>query len=508
MTSQFFECFEDEVEYRQQEEQRAAKTRASKEKEQLNIQANLNSKVASAGEALSSAERLASDRSFFQLHELLPKRLADACQIMQQSLPVDTLSTVLPLLAGYSGLLRLNTRIAKSYDYSVVCNLYVALVCISGGSKSPTKQRLIDDPAKNVVKRYREAYVQELEQWKASNDEGKKAKQPEPIQYWAHLTDYSTPALTRQLVISEAKGLGQLIIRDELSGLLSAVDADTKSGSGTGEAQLLEAYDGSAYYSIRIEAGSRCYESCHLSIYGNIQPEALRKLINDDDSKGKFARFLFVQLPARVVNYEDDDPSDEEQDAWNHAQQVLRDYADELHALKPRHYSFSAEARKVFNRWWEMHQRRVHMPLTPPVTRSLLGKASANAIRLAGMLHLVRVVAGEVSKTDQIEITTVRNAMAIVDQLLKETEAFHEEEQTPMLKLMRHVHILSWNQGEPRNVDHQYARDKGGRDMRRGDACSASAFKEAIDGLELRGYGEVVPIGKRFAYRASRAMAS
>lgn len=462
----------------------------------------------SASEAISQAEQLHKGRASFSLENLLPENLARACRVMQKSLPVDTLSTVLPLLAGYSGLLKLGTRAAKSHDFHVPCNLYVAVVCISGGCKSPTMQRLIEDPAKEIRRDAREDYRRQLANWEEEHGSEKSKKSPKLVQYFPHLTDYSTAALTQSLVNSEQRKLGQLLIRDELSGLLSAVDADTKKGSGTGEAQLLEAYDGGGHYSIRIEAGSRCYDSCHLSVYGNIQPEALRELINNDDSKGKFARFLFVQLPTGVIRYEDDDPTDEEIAAWNHAKSVLQEYAEKMYKMPPRHYSFEAEARRLFNRWWEQHQKRINMPYTPAVIRSLLGKASANALRVAGMLHLTQVVAGEVAPYDRIKTTTVRNAMAIVDQLLAETEAFHEEEQTPMLMLMRHIHKLSWNEGSVIQVDQQHARDKGGRAMRKSDACTASAFREAVEALEIRGYGLVQTFGRRVTYTAARAMAS
>jgi hypothetical protein len=148
------------------------------------------------------------------------------------------------------------------------------------------------------------------------------------------------------------------------------------------------------------------------------------------------------------------------------------------------------------------------MPYTAPVIRSLLGKASANALRLTGLLHLMKVATEEVGPYDQVSATTALSAMAIVDQLLAETEAFHEEEETPMLLLMRHIHKLSWNNGEAIPVNQQYAKDKGGRAMRKNNDCSAGAFKEAVEALELRGYGVVEQHGKRLEYTATRLMAS
>jgi hypothetical protein len=44
--------------------------------------------------------------------------------------------------------------------------------------------------------------------------------------------------------------------------------------------------------------------------------------------------------------------------------------------------------------------------------------------------------------------------------------------------------------------------------MRKNNECSAAAFKEAVEALELRGYGVVEHGSKRGAYTASRNMAS
>jgi hypothetical protein len=387
--------------------------------------------------------------------------------------------------------------------------LYLALVCISGGGKSPTKQRLIDMPASEIKSDQHRHYKRIRENWRQEQaGKPKNERTPEPIRYMPHLTDITPAALTQHLVHSEELGLGQLLIRDELSGLLSAVEVDTRSGSGTGEAQFLEAYDGGGYYSIRVEAGSRCYESCHLSVYGNIQPEALRQLINGEDSKGKFARFLFVQLPTRLVTYKDEDPTDEELASWNHAEEVLKDYASRIFREPPRHYRLSQEARAKFNRWWEQHQKRINLPFTPPIVRSLLGKASANALRVAGLLHLMRVVANEVEPQRTISEATTLNAINIVDQLLAETEAFHEEAETPQLLLMRHIHAVSWNDGAPIPITQQTARNKGGRAMKKENHCSAEKFKEAALQLQLRGYGKTESNGRRMQYLATRAMAA
>ena len=445
--------------------------------------------IASAGELLDISERLADGRKLFSIHGLLPAELADAVELLQRPLPTDDLSAVIALLTGYSGLLKLGTRVASSINYSVPANLFAAMVMHSGGAKTAVKRALVDDPAHDIRRDAAREHRRAVEAWQAEDRKERSPKQPPAV--FPHLSDYTPAALSMQLQHNETLGLGQLIIRDEMSGLLQAITNDAQQGSGTAEAQLLETFDGDGYSSIRVESAPRCYDACHVSIFGNIQPELLRELINGEDSTGKFARFLFCRVPAKALLLTDDDPTDEEWDAHQRAQQTLRDYASKLFALTPRTYRLSSDARKVFNAWFNQHQQTALLPAMPGVVRSLLGKTSAHALRVAGNLHLLRIAAGELSPEARISRETMDSAMAIVDQLTRETEAFHETPETDATRLMRHIHQLAWTTGKP--VDRVAVKAKANREMRTN--CTAEAFKNAVETLVDHRYGELVTDG-------------
>ena len=440
----------------------------------------------SAGEQLDLSERLAQGRNVFSINALLPFELADAVHVLHQTLPTDDLSAVIALLTGYSGLLKLGTRVASSINYSVPANLFAAMVMHSGGAKTAVKRVLVDDPAKDIRRDAARAFSCSMEEWQAQDKKDRSPSQPRPV--LPHLSDYTPAALSMQLQQNETLGLGQLIIRDEMSGLLQAISIDAQQGSGTGEAQLLEAFDGDGYSSIRVESAPRSYDACHVSIFGNIQPDLLRELINGQDSTGKFARFLFCRVPAKALLLDDDDPTDEEWDAFEKAQSTLQDYASRLYRLPPRVYKLSAEARKAFNAWFNEHQQNALLPAMPGVIRSLLGKTSAHALRLAANLHILRVAANEIAPDKRISLETMNAAMAIVDQLTKETEAFHETPDTETTRLMRHIHALSWNSRKP--VDRQSVRDTANTEIR--NHCTAKTFASAIDELVNFRYGERV----------------
>ena len=456
-------------------------------------------------EQLQLNERLAQGRSLFTLDQLLPANLASSVELLNQSLPTDDLSATMLLLAGYSGLLKLGTRVSSSVGFSVPANLFVAGVMPSGGSKTQAKKRLIDAPAKEIRKQAARDHNRQMKDWEQTP---KNDRPPAPQPVFPHLSDYTPAALSKQLQLNEERGLGQLIINDELSGLFGALLADAQRGTGRAESQILEAFDGEGFSSVRIESAPRNYESCHVSIYGNIQPDLLKDLINHQDVTGKFARFLFVRIPRGPLQLLDDDPTDAQIQAFEAAEQVLAQYAHSLFTLTPRTYRFEQEARKRFHAWFHEHQIRAGLRGCPSVISALLGKTSAHALRIAGMLHLLRVAAGELEPSDRISSATVDQAMAIVDQLTQETEAFHEQESSQRALLLTHIHQLSWDTGKP--VSRVDARSKGGNEVR--NELKAEAWPGIIQQLADLDFGVVEE--KRSAngrrsqlYRAIKPMA-
>lgn len=446
-------------------------------------------------EQIQLAAELAEGRRFFTLHGLLPPDLADAVELLQRALPTDPLSAVMPLVAGYSGLLKLGTRVETSLGYSKPINLFVASVMRSGGAKTPIKNTLVDAPAKDIRKAAAHEHSRAMQAWK---DEDRKTRGEAPHPIFPHLCDYSPAALSNQLQLNETRGLGQLIIRDELSSLFQAISQDTKNGSGTAEGQLLETFDGEGFSSIRVTAAPRFYEACHVSIYGNIQPDVLKELINGKDHTGKFARFLFCRVPLGTLSLSDEDPTEEEARAHAEAHQVLAHYANALYVLTPRTYQFTAEARARFHAWFKRHQQRGDLTATPPVISALLGKTSAHAMRMAGILHLLKIVHGSIAPDARIDTATVDCAMAIVDQLIRETEAFHEVEDTETTRLMRHINETALATGCA--LKREEIKAKSNRPMRA--ALTAKKFAAIVEQLVALGYG-VIETERSFSNRTT-----
>jgi len=364
--------------------------------------------------------KTAKGRESFTWERLLPDELSHAVQQINQSLPSDPLTASLALLCGYSGLLRIGTRINSTHTYGVPCNLFLALVGKSGQMKTPILKNLVIDPAAEIRADVVKDHQRRLKAWKDECQGIPKDDRPsKPRPYWCHLNDYTPESLAIQLEVNEPQGKGLLLIRDEIAGMLQSLDADDKRGRGTGNAQLLELFDGTGSTSIRVEGGFRCFEQCHVSVVGNIQPEKLKRLINNNDCTGKFARFLCCQIPRTVPLLRDSDPTDNEIRNYTAAQQYLKTTARRIYSAKPKCYNLSSGARTLFHTWFSAYQHQV-LECEQPVIGEMFGKTSAHALRLAGMLHIVRSGSGIVSAE------TMQLAMDIVDQLIGETRLLHD----------------------------------------------------------------------------------
>ena len=460
--------------------------------------------VSRAGEVIEITSRLATGRQNITMADYLPSDLADAAALVSQPLPTDDLSVIGTLICGYSGVQKLGNRIATSHDHSVPTNIWWINCGPTGVSKSAVKQKLIDLPAAGLRQKLRTMHADAVDEWRANNKGVKKDdRSPAPKPWFLHLSDYTPEALCLQLQVQESKGLALLASRDEWSGILNALESDSKIGRGTGIAQMLEMFDGCASIAVRVDGGVRQFEQCLVSFYGNIQPEKLREHINGQDVVGQFARFQFNQLLLQPLELSYLDPSEEERQAYLDAKAVLASYAELLHDLEPHTTEITQEARKHLVEWFRPRQEQALLPTTPQVVKALLGKSSAHAQRWAGMLHRINNL-----KTGNVEskltLETMMRATKLVDQINGETKQFHKGPPTPTQTLMQMAHQWSWNKGQPRKINWQTAK----RELCTTDALrevGAKGFNKLVTDLIERGWGGATE-GRAPSYKAERMM--
>ncbi|MCP9903035.1 DUF3987 domain-containing protein [Cyanobium sp. BA5m-21] len=435
---------------------------------------------------------------------LLPPSIAAAIETRSRYLPCCGPSAVLPFLATVAGLVKLGTEVegCAVAGYRVPINLFACLVGRSGAKKSPIGRLLVEAPTAGLRAELAHANQRERAAWEQECREMKKgeAKPAAPTPKRLSVSDFTGEALAAQLQTQEAAGLGLLVNRDELSGLFGSLNA-YRGGRGADEQQLLELFDGSGLSSLRI-VGDRHYSRSQLSIWGSTQPDVLRQLVADGDASGLWARFLFVPLPERAIPLPMSTSAAEVGEV-EAAAQTLADACSAVYRL-PRHtYRLAPAAAESFAHY-ELNRQRAALGATIGAQSALYGKSAGKVLRVAGVLHLLRIAAGEANSGALIEQATIEQAAALVDHLDAWALGLHAEVAAGGVgQLMRTVHRVAEAVAAPIRWKELAVR----LSAKARKETDAAAFAEAARALAAAGYGEV-EVGKRQAvsYRATCAL--
>ena len=421
----------------------------------------------------------------------LPPSLVNALRIRTRSLPVDDVAAVTMLLVAASGVVKLGTQVvvSESADYRVPLNLYAALVARSGAKKSPVSRILVKELTRALRLDLAREHTRALAQWHEENRGIKPAdrsEQPRPV--YLSVSDFTAEALSEQLQVQEAKGMGLLIHRDEIAGMFGSLNAYRK-GRGGDEELLLEAYDGSGVTSLRVavNGGGRFYDRCHLSIWGTIQPAVLKSLVAGGDASGLWARFLFIPLPDRVVPLPESE-SYAEQQAAQGAAESLAGICGHIYRQPRLQLPLSAAARRAFVAYEARCQRNVQKTVIA-AQGALFGKAAGKALRIAGLLHLIHQAVEDGERSAGISEEMISRAVTLTDHINTWTLSLHASiaEGAETNDLMRLVHrIAEATSGPIRWSD--VARRLSKQQRRDIDSAAAAAAMEAL--VEL-GVGEV-----------------
>ena len=419
---------------------------------------------------------------------ICPPSLAAALRIRCRSLPADDVTALMCFLVAVSGVVKLGTQVVASEaaSYRVPLNLYGALVARSGAKKTPVSRLLVLDPLHelrlDLARQNKRAY----REWEEQN-RGLKASErtAEPRAVHLMVSDFTAEALAEQLQLQEERGLGLLIHRDELAGMFGNLNA-YRSGRGSDEEQLLEAYDGSGFSSLRITkaGGGRFYERCQLSICGTIQPAILEALVANGDASGLWARFLFIPLPERVVPLPEFETEQEQQEA-NWASQLLESLCRFVYTQPRLTLALAPDARRYFVQYEARCQADVHRT-TISAQGALIGKAAGKALRVAALLHLLHQGCTDGWHSQQVSVELMERACVLVDHINTWTMGLHQKVAEGANDLMRLIHGIALAKGVA--SWHDIAKRLTKAQRRDIDSAVAAAAMEALADL---GVGEV-----------------
>jgi CRISPR-associated protein Cmr3 len=435
---------------------------------------------------------------------LLPPSIASALETRCKYLPTDGPSAALPFLAAVAGLVKLGTQVEASAvaGYRVPVNLFACTVAKSGAKKSPLGRLVVEWPTKELVVEMATANKRALDEWQQACKGMKKSeeKPSPPFPRRLRVSEYTGEALAAQLQEQEKSGLGLLIYRDELAGLFASLN-QYKGGRGGDEQQLLELFDGGGLTSLRI-AGDRIYTRSQVSIYGSTQPEVLRELVAKGDASGLWARFLFVPLPPRAIALPMTTTPAEEANV-EAAAGTLAKTCRTVYQLTPATYRLDQDAADLFVRYEYQRQQSAQGAIVGAQS-ALYGKSAGKVLRVAGVLHLLHIAAGDATKEGYISAGCIERATALVDHLDAWALGLHAEVAAGgSSQLMRTIHRASETAREP--VGWKQIQNRLSKTQRSTTDAAAAAL--AMHALADAGYGEV-EVGNRGAttYRATREL--
>jgi hypothetical protein len=192
-----------------------------------------------------------------------------------------------------------------------------------------------------------------------------------------------------------------------------------------------------------VKEGARVATEWQVSILGGIQPAVFDTYIKNGDPDGLFARLLLLPLPNKPIPdyYE---PTAEETQAYHEATEQLASFTAQLHRLPPVTHPFCRAARQEIHRLRKQTDQIVDAELIS-ANQNVYGKRVGYIVRLAGILHLCRIVSGEVQLGSEVSLAMVNQARDIIDHLQTYACEAHiraqQSDEVTVTDMLRRIHI-------------------------------------------------------------------
>ncbi|MGH7691911.1 MAG: YfjI family protein [Candidatus Dormibacteria bacterium] len=296
-------------------------------------------------------------------------------------------------------LARLAAAAAKEYERGRV-------VTLSAVARNEIEIQLIKDKLKVAAKKGDTAAVAAAEGdlGVAHAEVGKLLERAEP----RYVTQDSTVAKLGELLRDNPRGL--LVLRDELTGLLRAMDQPGHEGE---REFYLEAWNGTGAYTFdRIGRGTIHIPALCLSLLGGIQPGKLNRYVGEAVVGGWDADGLLQRL--QLLVWPDFLPPWKRPERWpdTQARQVVRGIFEKLAdfplpACKPgddglRFVTFNPEAQQLYDKFRDDLEQdlRGGLYLDAPAFGSHLAKYRSLLPALALIFHLVDYIFGVIAAAD------------------------------------------------------------------------------------------------------------
>ncbi len=296
---------------------------------------------------------------------------------------------------------------AMEYTNNVL--LWIALIAPSGMGKS-TPNSIFFAPIRNEDKKAYKRYLDELSQWEYEQAQGgNKDKGVDKPYFISIMTDgKATPESLIEMLSNDSRG--SLLFRDELIGIVK--DAE-KERSGFLEGTL-SFWSGEGTSIRTISRGVQSIPKAFLAIYGGIQPHLLPFLGKDGrDHNGFIARFCCIYPDNVFKPYHSDKKIDENLIHSYH--NLLNNLLENSNSIEEsRKFYLSPESKYLYQRFYNKNCDIINEKGTTPFIRQATAKLDIIVLRIALLLHVVKLVTSESNGTT-IQANIMQDAINICE---------------------------------------------------------------------------------------------
>jgi hypothetical protein len=403
---------------------------------------------------------------------------------------VDPAYLGVPMLPALAGAIGNAARLRIKLAYHEPAILWTAVVAPSGVMKSPhlddifrphrERDRRLVEESKKAFADYQTA----RHQYQAARKAGEPGECPErPRSRCVLVNDITVEGLALRL---QDNPRGLVLVRDELSGWIGAMDAYKRS-RGADVAAFLEMHRGGE---LKVDRKRDDIPTVHvphaaLSIAGTIQPAILARSIGQEGRDNGLLARLFVSMPpAAFAKWTEHDVSEATHAGYARTVAALLDL-EPLPAGEPQVLELSAEARKVFIAY---HDEMMETTSTASdELRPAYAKLRGAALRLALVLSLTRAAeAGQANELRQVDVAAMEAGVELARWFAVETErTYLALSETP--EQARDRRAVEWIEATGHRVTPGKLMGSGPRPR----FTTSDEAEQFLRGLASRGFGQM-----------------
>lgn len=365
------------------------------------------------------------------LHQFLPEDLAEPLTLQSEQLNIRPEVCLTSLLVAASSLHKTETElfIHKGQGFSVPPTIFAGLVSESGQKKSPIIKAIIKKPMSVLQREKREQFQDAIAQWQKDSQDWDKCKPDdradkfpdgkpqEPRQRLYYFTGSTGEGMLYQFQAHPDKALLGLV--DELVGLFASQNKYS-GGRGSDRQDILSSFDGTGATILRANGTKADLDGLLLSIYGSIQPEVLKRLMEDcSDPDGQWARFLFVNQPKSPSELPEQDSG-----SFDLTDRLLG-YYRAIDQLPPIEYRLS---RAAYQRYRPVYKQLERLRVTHPSPgmSAVYSKMEGYIGRLALNLHVLHEISSGKNIPDvEISLEVMEMAIALAKFYIGQVKLIH-----------------------------------------------------------------------------------